>query len=53
MDNNAVSNALKDSLVVCRGGLEQEVRGRLVKFTRVAASFEIFSPDSDLRVSKS
>ena len=52
MDNNAVSNALKDSLVVCRGSSKQEVRGRLVKFTRVAASFEIFSPDSDLRVSE-
>src|ERR1700744_6332630 len=52
MDNNVVSNALKDSLVICRSSLKQEVRGRLVKFTRTAASFEIFSPDIDLRVSE-
>ncbi len=43
---------MKDSLVVCRAGDGIEIRGRLVKLTRFAVAFEIFSPASDLRLAE-
>jgi extracellular factor (EF) 3-hydroxypalmitic acid methyl ester biosynthesis protein len=52
MENTVANGELKDSLVVCESSQGLEIRGRLVKLTRFAAVFEIFSPDSDLRMSE-
>ena len=52
MDNNIGNGELKDSLVVCESAQGLGVRGRLVKLTRFAVVFEIFSPVSDLRLSE-
>lgn len=52
MDQNITNGELKDSLVVCRSSEGIELRGRLVKLTRFAVAFEIFSPASGLRLSE-
>jgi|SRR5665213_510588 len=52
MANNITNGELKDSLVVCQNSQGLEVRGTPVKLTRFAAVFEIYSPDSDLRLSE-
>jgi extracellular factor (EF) 3-hydroxypalmitic acid methyl ester biosynthesis protein len=52
MENHIANSELKNSLVVCRNSQGLEVRGTPVKLTRFAAAFEIYSPDSDLRLSE-
>lgn len=52
MEKTTANGELKDSLIVCRSSQGLEIRGRLVKLTRFAVAFEIFSPDSDLRLSE-
>lgn len=52
MENSGTSGELKDSLVVCQNSQGLEIRGTPVKLTRFAAVFEIYSPDSDLRLSE-
>ena len=52
MTQNTANGEMKDSLVVCRSGEGVEIRGRLVKLTRFAVGFEIFSPACDLRLSE-
>jgi extracellular factor (EF) 3-hydroxypalmitic acid methyl ester biosynthesis protein len=52
MEKNNANGELKDSLVVCQNSQGLEVRGTPVKLTRFAAVFEIYSPDSDLRLSE-
>lgn len=52
MSDNSTNGELKHSLVLCRNSAGLEVRGRLVTLTRFAVAFQIFSPESDLRVSE-
>ena len=52
MENKVTNGELKDSLVVCQNSSGLEVRGTPVRLTRFAAVFEIYSPDSDLRLSE-
>ena len=52
MEPNITNGELKDSLVVCRSSQGVEIRGRLVKLTRFAVAFEIFSPPCDLRIAE-
>lgn len=52
METPTANGDLKDSLVVCQSGQGLEVRGRLVKLTRHAVAFEVFSHGSDLRLSE-
>ena len=52
MEPSITNGELKDSLVVCRSSQGVELRGRLVKLTRFAVAFEIFSPLCDLRVAE-
>ena len=52
MQTPTANGDLKDSLVVCVSGDGLEVRGRLVKLTRHAVAFEVFSHGSDLRLSE-
>ena len=47
MQNQTVNGDLKDSLVVCTSRDGHEVRGRLVKLTRHAVAFEVFSHSGD------
>ncbi len=52
MQNQTANGDLKDGLVVCTSRDSHEVRGRLVKLTRHAVAFEVFSHGSDLRLSE-
>jgi extracellular factor (EF) 3-hydroxypalmitic acid methyl ester biosynthesis protein len=52
MENKVTNGELKDSLVVCQNSSGLELRGTPVRLTRFAAVFEIYSPDSDLRLSE-
>ena len=52
MEKPTANGDLKDSLVLCMSGEGHEVRGRLVKLTRHAVAFEVFSHGGDLRLSE-
>ena len=46
------SGEIKDSLVVCRSNQGAEIRGSLLRLTRFAVVFEIYSPTIVLRLSE-